>query len=260
MEHPGLFGFLNVLFKNEKVRQRSGEVVDAGGDFRLGFGVCRHGLEHLPGLGFAAEFAQGERLENGQLGKRSHGHALEVARLGGSSFEFRESFGFAAERAKRLALPIGHIGLRLQEMVFLAEAVGGFHGEIEMLQSFFGVTSGQRSLAQQESSCGVLAEHLALAALPWMETSGGEQIERLLWLAGLIVERCEFDCGVVPFQYERAVSLQKLETVFSAVAELGAELHEFGDQPRIVWVAGEGFFIARASGGGIAAGIPIGNA
>ena len=145
-------------------------------------------------------------------------------------------------------------------MVFLPEAVGGFHGEIEMLEGGFSIAGGQRGLSQEEPGGGILAEHLALAALPRVKTPGGEQIERLLRLAGLVVERGEFHGGVVAFQNERAVAFEEGETICSTVAELGAELHKFGDQPRIGWVAGEGFFIARTSSGGIAAGIPIGNA
>ena len=90
----------------------------------------------------------------------------------------------------------------------LSQIVGAAQGGREQLHRALRLPRRQRGLAQLEVRAHVGAQRLALAALPWLPAPRGQQLQRRLGAAQLIVERAGLDGQRVAGAHQVGAALQ----------------------------------------------------
>src|ERR1700722_52209 len=114
-------------------------------------------------------------------------------------------------------------------------------------QSCFEVRDGLRRISlvkrlpsHHEISPRPLAEHQPFAPLPRLEFACSQQVERLIRLSCLVVERCQLHGKIIAFIHEIRMTLEFTEASFRRFSNAFPELVSFIEHPGIVWVRREG--------------------
>ena len=113
----------------------------------------------------------------------------------------------------------------------------------------------QGGAAQREMRAHVLAERAAFAAFPRLEVAAScTSVQRLVVLAGLVVERAQFDAQVVALLDQVEALLQFAQPLRRRFAEALPELVALVEQPGVVRIRPEGALVGGAGLGRFAAG------
>src|ERR1700679_2706809 len=108
-------------------------------------------------------------------------------------------------------------------------------------QSCFDVRKGLRRISfvkrlpcHHEISPRPLSEHQTFAPLPGLEFARSQQLERLIRLSCLVIERCQLHGKIIAFIHEIRMTVEFTEASFRRFSNAFPELVSFIEHPGIV--------------------------
>ena len=208
----GFLPKLQIIIEQQHRRQRRGEIVDPG-FARLELPrVGQQVPEQLLGFGLPAQFSPRQGRVIGHFAEGAHAHFLEVApERGRGAPVFARSFGIA-EGGEGATEPVMEIALIGEQVSGFAQVGGGRQSRLKVRSCSSRVIPGERRSSQQQMRTGPLTQRTAFAAFPRLEMAAAHQRERLGGLAGLVVERAEFDAEIIALADQVEVLLEFAQT------------------------------------------------